>query len=300
MVDLAWRFVWVSTDYEESELSDRITTVRAQWVPMALMALLALVFLFACAAPPAEPPRSEQRSRGQTAMAMFNERCKKAGEFIHRTVAGVDGILVMKVRPDVINYDQQFAMTDPYGHDFVGEAYSRSFLRGFYAQNSAGSTRAPGAAPLLVGFEYVEAVNLADGVRYRYTGRIEEPWLTNKSYLKGYLRFVADRSPPGTPPPRYGVTYEDISTREEREYWIAGSSLRIVDLVTNEIIAERIGYMFDAGQGSRGGGRSPWLFAFDHACPSFLARSKKPGPAAPLALYQTARFVEKVLQPKTP
>jgi hypothetical protein len=297
MVDLAWRFVWVSTDYEESELSDRITTVRAQWLPMAL---LVFMFLSACAAPPAEPTRSEQRSRGQTAMAMFNERCKKAGEFIHRTVTGVDGILLMKVRPDSINFDKQFAMTDPYGHDFVGEDYTTAFLRGFYAQNSAGSTRPAGAAPQLVGFEYVEAVNPADGVRYRYTGRIEEPWLTNKSYLKGYLRFVADRSPPGTPPPRYGVTYEDISTREEREYWIAGSALRVVDLSTNEIIAERVGYMVDGGQGSRGGGRSPWLFAFDQACPSFLTRSNRPGPAAPLALYQTARFVEKVLQPKAP
>jgi hypothetical protein len=233
-------------------------------------------------------------------MAMFNERCKKAGEFIHRRVTGVDGIFVMKVRPDVINYDRQFAMTDPYGHDFVGEAYTRSFLRGFFAQNSGGSALPPGIPPELVGFEYVEAVSPVDGVRYRYTGRIEEPWQTNKSYLKGYLRFVADRSPSGSPPPRYGVTYEDISTREEREYWIAGSSLRIIDLTTNEVIAERIGYMVDAGQGSLGGGRSPWLFAFDHACPSFLARSKTPGPAAPLALYQTARFVEKVLQPSAP
>lgn len=233
-------------------------------------------------------------------MAMFEERCKKAGEFIHRTVTGVDGILVMKVRPSAINYDQQFAMTDPYGHDFVGEAYTRSFLRGFFSQNSAGPTKTPGAAPELVGFDYVEAVNPADGVKYRYTGRIEEPWLTNKSYLKGYLRFVADRSEPGTPPPRFGVTYEDISTREEREYWIAGSALRIIDLSTNEIIAERIGYMVDAGQGNRGGGRSPWLYAFDNACPSFSSGSRQQGPAAPYARYQSARFVEKVLKPRVP
>jgi hypothetical protein len=295
MVDLAWRFVWVSTDYEESELSDRITTVRAQWLPMAL---LVFMFLSACAAPPAEPTRSEQRSRGQTAMAMFNERCKKAGEFIHRTVTGVDGILLMKVRPDSINFDKQFAMTDPYGHDFVGEDYMAAFLRGFYAQNSGGAALPPGVAPELVGYEYVEAVDPHDGVRYRYTGRIEEPWLTNKSYLKGHLRFVTDRSAAGVPPPRYGITYEDISTREEREYWIAGSSLRIVDLATNEVIAERIGYMVDAGQGSRAAFRSPWLYAFDNACPSFSSGSRSSGPAAPLARYQTARFVEKVLKPR--
>jgi hypothetical protein len=275
-------------------LKNRNLTLRAQQLTAAFLVCLTLA---ACSSTPPAPSRSEQRSRGQVAMAMFAERCKKTGEFIRRTEKGVDGILILKVRPSEINYGQQFAMTDPYGHDFVGEAYTRSFLRGFYAQNSAGSTRAAGAAPELIGFEYVEAVSPTDGVKYRYTGRIEEPWLTNKSYLQGYLRFVADRSAPGTPSPRYGVTYEDISTREEREYWIAGSSLRIIDLSTNEVIAERIGYMVDAGQGSNGGGRSPWLFAFDHACPSFLARSNTPGPGSPLALYQTARFVEKVLQP---
>jgi hypothetical protein len=232
-------------------------------------------------------------------MAMFNERCKKAGEFIQRRVTEVDGILVMKVRPDVINFDQQFAMTDPYGHDFVGDDYTQSFLRGFFAQNSGGATLPPGVPPELVGYEYVEAVSPADGVRYRYTGRIEEPWLTNKAYLKGHLRFVTDRGAAGVPPPRYGVTYEDISTREEREYWIAGSSLRIVDLATNQVIAERIGYMVDAGQGSRAGFRSPWLFAFDNASPSFSPRPRT-GPAAPFARYQTARFVEKVLRPRMP
>jgi hypothetical protein len=276
-------------------LSNRILSMRAQRLAAAFLVCLSLA---ACSSAPPQPSRSEQRSRGQAAMAMFAERCKKSGEFIHRTVTDVDGILVMKVRPSQINYDDQFAMTDPYGHDFVGEAYTRSFLRGFYAQNSAGSTRAAGAAPELIGFEYVEAVSPTDGAKYRYTGRIEEPWQTNKSYLQGYFRFVADRSAPGTPSPRYGVTYEDISTREEREFWIAGSALRIIDLTTNEVIAERVGYMVDGGQGSNGGGRSPWLFAFDHACPSFSDPSVQRGPAAPFARYQTARFVEKVLKPR--
>jgi hypothetical protein len=276
-------------------LSKRILSMRAQRLAAALLVCLSLA---ACSSAPPQPSRSEQRSRGQAAMAMFAERCKKSGEFIHRTVTDVDGILVMKVRPDKINFDQQFAMTDPYGDDFGGEDYTESFLRGFHAQNSGSANLPAGVAPEVAGFQYVEAVSSVDGVRYRYTGRVEEPWLTNKSYLKGYLRFVADRSSPGTPPPRYGVTYDDISTREEREHWIAGSSLRIVDLATNEVIAERIGYMVDAGQGSRAGGRAPWLFAFDNACPSFVSGSRSGRRAAPFARYQTARFVEKVLKPR--
>jgi len=62
-----------------------------------------------------------------------------------------------------------------------------------------------------------------DGKRYQYTGRIEEPWQYDKRNLKGYTHFVTDKALASGEPPRYGVTYDDISTKEEREYWIAGS-----------------------------------------------------------------------------
>jgi hypothetical protein len=89
------------------------------------------------------------------------------------------------------------------------------------------------------------------------------------------------------------VTYEDISTREERDHWIAGSSLKVIDLQTNEMMAERIGYMMDRGQGGNSGGRSPWLLAADYACPEF---STQHGSTA--QPYQTLVFVEKTLKPK--
>src|SRR5690606_29528976 len=108
-----------------------------------------------------------------------------------------------------------------------------------------------------------------------------------------------DKRPAPASSPRYGVTFEDISTRQEREYWIAGSSLKVIDLQTGEVIAERIGYMYDWAQGSKAGHRSPWLFAADNACPAFR-RSKNPKvrtPAASTQAYQTLDFVEKVLHP---
>ena len=40
------------------------------------------------------------RARYETAEAMFNERCKKSGEFIRRTAENVEGVLLMKIRPD--------------------------------------------------------------------------------------------------------------------------------------------------------------------------------------------------------
>jgi len=69
------------------------------------------------------------------AEAMFAERCKKSGEFIHRTAQNVEGVFLMKIRPKEINYGDQFKMDDPYGRDFGGDAYIRSFLRGFFEVN---------------------------------------------------------------------------------------------------------------------------------------------------------------------
>ncbi|OUL99025.1 hypothetical protein A8M77_28280 [Variovorax sp. JS1663] len=123
---------------------------------------------------------------------------------------------------------------------------------------------------------------------------MEEPWQTNKAYLKGFKRFVLEKAPATGLMPRYGLTYDDISTGEERDYWIAGSSLKVIDLQTNEVLAERIGYMMDWAQGSRVGGRAPWLMAADTACPAFASRH---GFVAQRG--QTLRFVEKVLKPST-
>lgn len=89
------------------------------------------------------------------------------------------------------------------------------------------------------------------------------------------------------------MTYDDISTREERDYWIAGSSLKVIDLETDEVIAERIGYMVDWAQGVRVGGRSPWLLAANNACPEFAPRH-----GSVSQLSQTIRFVNKSLKPR--
>jgi hypothetical protein len=189
----------------------------------------------------------------------------------------------MKIRPTTVNFANQFELSDPYGDDTGGDGYIQNFLLG---QTSA-DTRSLGI--VVNGYNYVEAQDPKDGQRYRYTGRMEQPWLTNKNYSEDYKRFVLDKKPATGPAPRYGVTYDDISTREEREYWIAGSSLKVIDLQTNEVIAERIGYMVDPAQGSQAGGRSPWLIARYNACPRF------PGQQT-VQRHQTRNFVAKILK----
>lgn len=240
---------------------------------------------------------ADPKTRLQTAEAMFQERCKKAGEFIHRTAEGVEGIFLMKLRPSQKNFSEQFSLYDPYGDDVGGDGYIQNFLRGRTAKGSISSE----ADVVTPGYRYVEAIDPKDGKRYRYTGSVKEVTKTTSMLMGGdgkttfkTKEFVLDRVPASSPIPRYGVTYDDLSTREEREYWIAGSSLKVIDLQTNEVMAERIGYMMDRGQGNISGGRSPWLLAARYACPNFPVA---PG-GNPVQFHQTRNFVEKVIKPK--
>lgn len=251
---------------------------------------LALAALLAATATISFAQEADPKTRLQTAEKMFAERCKKSGEFIYRTAENVEGVFLMKLRPKEINRGDQFRMDDPYGSTFTGDGYIESFLWGRNELGALDNTKGGG-------YSHVEAIDPQDGKRYRYTGRIDQPWLRDKSYGEWVRRFVLDKEPAAGSAPRYGVTYDDISTREEREYWIAGSSLKVIDLKTNEVMAERIGYMMDRGQGNISGGRAPWLLAAGNACPQF-GPEKVSTPRAMHQPRQTRNFVEKTLKPK--
>lgn len=274
------------------------STNQPTWRGMLRNSILSLLCSGVLAACTRGPSPGQPSERQITARAMWLERCKKSGEFIHKTVDGVEGIVLLKLRPDDFDFADQFKMNDPYGRDLGGKGYIESFLRGSFQGGRTDHVVQLGEPPHM-GYLFVDATDPSDGKRYRYTGRIEEPWQTDRSYLKGYLRFVMDKQPAPASFPRYGVTFEDISTSHEREYWIAGSSLKVIDLQTGEVIAERVGYMYDWAQGSAVGQRSPWLFAADNACPAFRGstNSKVRVPAASTQPYQTLDFVEKVLRP---
>lgn len=276
-----------------------MSTRRIQQIAAALLTAVALT---ACAQTP--PSNEDTKARLAKAEAMFAERCKTAGIFIHRTAENVEGIFLMRLRPSGINYGDQYRMDDPYGRDLDGEGYIVSFARGSYDAMRPKQTK-PGW-PERRGYRYVEALDAKDGMRYRYTGSIKEVTHTTSILMGGDGKttfktkdFVLDKVPAPDQMPRYGVTYDDISTREEREHWIAGSSLKVIDLQTNEVMAERIGYMMDRGQGNTSGGRSPWLLAARNACPDFH-RFPNPVvvvPSSAAQLRQTQDFVEKVLKP---
>jgi len=261
----------------------------AGMVMKACMALALLQMLTACTARP--PVASE---KAQHAEALFKLHCATAGEKIKRTVKDVEGIFLLKGRPKNTNFSDQFVMDDPYGSDFGGDGYIKGFLKAEHElpkRYAAQRKDAPAIDPNdPIGFDYVEMADPHGSGRFRYTAHVYQPGKTDPTYLLSAFRVALQKSPSTGAAPRYGVTYDDISTQEDRKVWIAGSSLKVIDLQTNEVIAERVGYMIDRGQGVTAGGRSPWFFAARAACPSF------PEPHAHQA-GQTARFVEKVLAP---
>ncbi len=257
--------------------------------------LILVVVLVGCSGQVRRAPTDEEKARQAEVQRLFSVGCKRSGEFIHRTVSNVEGILLLKMRPTKYSpYDQN--AVDPYGYDFdwgyqdKPPPYIGTFLIG---KDKNGHHRETGPT-IEPGYRYVDAVDPVDGKRYRYTGGLKDVTHTESILIGGDGKtkfvtrdFVVEREPAPGPAPRYGVTYNDITTPEERSYWIAGSSLQVIDLQTNEVIAERIGYMVDFAQGATPGGRQPWTFARKNkgwSCPALNIQS-----------YGARRFVEKVL-----
>ena len=212
------------------------------------------------------------------ATALFKERCKTAGETIKRTVQNVDGVVWMKWRSfDVSDVYDQFKLFDPFGRDCWAEGCIEQLLI-LPKQNGRFEEEFKQRKGR---FSFVESVDPSNGVKYRYVGSMKlSPSWTEEGVAKhkrdtgqdvpdyAYL-FSIKATPIDRFTARYGITWDDISTREDREHWIAGGSLKVIDLKTNEVIAERVGYMMDRGLGGRGGHRQPWAFAEQYACPEF-------------------------------
>ena len=222
------------------------------------------------------------RVRLDESMSLFKERCKAAGEKITHTFDDVDAVVWMKWRPKETNLSDQFTRNDPYGHDCFGDECIKRLLR----VTKGAELNPREAKEHSSGYRFVETIDPSDGQRYRYWGVVklhprwtpeaiaQEKKLTGKDLGPSANSFAIERQPITEWSARYGVTWDDLSTDADREHWIAGSSLRVIDLQTNAVIAERVGYMVDRGLGSEAGFRSPWFFAHDTACPSITSERR--------------------------
>lgn len=168
---------------------------------------------------------AEWRKRYEPAKARFDQLCQNAGEKIYRTADNVDGILLLKVRGDDEKYqDNSYnPLKDQMWEDaaveseFDREAYIEEFL-----------------LPYTSSFpRYIYAdVLQKNGLVIRYSRQREDQ------------NWVMEQKPTPHPRARYAVTYENDISWENRKHWIAGTTIKIIDTKTNELMAEKTMYAF--------------------------------------------------------
>ena len=248
-------------------------SAKPVWVKASCIGLVVAAFGYLPASGYLE--HRERRAFSKAAWERFNRYCTdQAGEKIIKQLSGVNSILIMRPRTEqVIDHaSDQVWRGDPYGAGYVNAAEIRALLRHLR------DLSAPHDA--LRGFDSVEARTLASGSEQYVSYRLSNPSVPDST--------VVEDAPNLNRRSRYGFTWVDLSTDEDRKYWIAASLLRIVDLETNDIVAERRGYMIDPGFGSQRDGRRPWLSATQSSCPKLVQGQTQ---------YATRTFLLRALKP---
>jgi len=223
------------------------------WQRKALWAAIAIaVFGFLPAKAMIEHAKREAYAR--EAWAYFKKLCEeKSGEKIYKTFTGVKSVLVVKPLPPATDKDHydQFWYGDPYSASATSERAEAAARRlTLYSRRPNGRQR---------GLDFVEVKDESGNGYMRITRPVSNDKLAAKERIQA-------------PVSRFAVAWDDISTPEDRKYWVAGSRLRVMDLADNSIGAERVGYFIEAGFGSTGGGRRPWLTSRgpNTTCPPLL------------------------------
>ena len=216
----------------------------------------------------------KRNAYAQEAWAYFKKLCdEKSGEKIYKTFTGVKSVLVVKPLPPATDRDHfdQYWYGDPYSAPAHSE---RGILE---AVTLTSDTRPDDKSDQIQrGFPFVEIQFDKDG-KLRFERVDRHP--SNQRYKRNAIV---------RPTSRFGVSWSDISTPGDRKYWVAGSRLTVIDLTDNSLVAERIGYFIEAGFGSKGGARRPWLSSRgpNTTCPSLKSLD-----------YGDLAFISKALSP---
>lgn len=270
--------------------------------------LPALAFLlFAGASPAWAETRAAYLEQIRKAEALFKEKCSTvAGVRIYKTVPEVEGVLLLKMRPEPTDRELADRLWPgaAFGREFSGDSYIRSFLGYEYPATGPispshrgyiNTDKRPGGLP---GYRWVEVIDPKDGQRYRYSGsvkivgrkdttafNVQLELKKNPNLDLNVYRWSLDRSPAPKDPPRYGVTFEDHVIPEERALWLASSTVRVLDLKTNEVLGEMTRYAMSYIHQARDS--MPWL---NHStCPDLGTTGDS---------TTTRHFVDQVLLPK--
>ena len=172
---------------------------------------------------------AEWRKRYEPAKARFDQLCQNAGEKIYRTADNVDGILLLKVRGDDEKYqsNRYNPRKDQMWEDAAVESdwFRNGYIDGFlpYTMRNFQSSS---------GYTYVDVLQKDNSI-IRYSG----DWQITLNHP-----FHTEPNPKF--PARYAVTYENDISWENRKHWIAGTTIKIIDTKTNELMAEKTMYAF--------------------------------------------------------
>jgi len=221
-----------------------ILVPKAIWLKVAGAAVVLAVFGYVPVTQYIE--HEKYQSYSQAAWAYFKQKCEaESGEKIYKNVAGIRNVLLVKPLPYAKEGDlyEQFWYGDPYSNSGYGSRaeYLASSLT-FY-DSPSGKKKGEREK----GLDFVEIAN---------------PNANSDALFKKYFYVPGERGmrsidiqKSGS---RFGLSWEDISEPAGRNYWIAGSRLRVIDLLDNSVVAERVGFYIEAGFGSRSGARVPW------------------------------------------
>jgi len=219
--------------------------------------------------------KSEYMAKYEPAKAIFDKLCREqSAPIIKRTVADVEGVLLLKRRPalggkvDEYDKDQFWAGAALFGERRAGDGDVEYFLidRDWYDPRA----KLAGHRPVFVasirtrgthGFRYVDVVATDGKSRNRVIARVDST--QNERPVTG-IAFTWEETTNAAP--RYAVTYEDNVDSELRKHWIAGTTIKVIDTGTNEIIGSQSYWRWDTGFGSTAGSRSPWPTAKEQ-CP---------------------------------
>lgn len=212
--------------------------------------------------------REAYQERYAKAKALFEERCKTAGVVVKRTVKDVEGIELIKIRPEIPWGGKEYF--DPMfpGAAMAGEVKGDDYLKQFFMTEyfePAYPERRGGLGPETRekrrtrpaqrrGYAFVERIDASNGQRYRCTPdwSLDHPnWVPGQHQCKPIQSTAA----------RYALDYEDIVNAADRAHWVAGTKLRVFDKQTGEVIAELTRFVWDAGFGEHSTGRWPWAYA---------------------------------------
>lgn len=252
----------------------------------------------------------ERKGRYERAKALFDERCKTAGTKIYKTADNVDAVLLLNVPRSASNADLKDSNWPEAGlpQQFGGDGYISSFLAwkrpatgNAPPMTSAQTVAAPGGgyyrypgdlsrdmaltmrheSDAIPGYHAVDVKDEA-GVLWRYTSVRE-----GAPVYKDVYNYKAVKKQYVGPPARYAVAYTNLIDLEDRKQWVAGTTVKVSDTQTGELLAEGTWYSFEPGLGDLTDFRSPWLFA--KTCPEMF-----PGQERAVARY----FVDRVLKIK--